>query len=497
MKTLLKRMSAVLLVLFIVVSLIPSSTIAAPASSKVYTTPTGYDEASDVRYSTSNVSGKQVVANWGARGEDCVFLTSYAANYYTGDYTYAKLSALTGGSSQSNASSSRLYQELQELLTSKHTFYTYYDGNKNVRNFYKYTDCVSNDTSKVALLYRGILVSSTWDGGNTWNQEHVWPQSKLSGSQQIGDIMHLRPSNPSENSSRGNTAYGEGSGYYNPGPSVRGDCARIVLYMYVRWGKTNTWGSSGVMQSADVLLKWMAEDPVDTWEMGRNDAVQSVTGVRNVFVDYPELAWQLFGQSVPSNVTTPSGNKGTSANPGGTTTPPVTNPPVTNPPVTNPPVTNPPVTNPVGTTPVATTPATTPVGTTPVATTPATQPSGNTTTPPVSQPSGDTNNDPQPTANPEPIPLATNAVVPPTLPKATEPSNRGNIIEGLDDILATILIIVGGIIVVGGAATALIVYFAVIRPKKMAAAAEVPAEETPDETPAEETPNETPTEENE
>jgi hypothetical protein len=68
------------------------------------------------------------------------------------------------------------------------------------------------------------------------------------------------------------------------------------------------WGSSGVMENLDILLKWMEEDPVDTWEMGRNDAVQSITGVRNVFVDYPEFAWLLFGREIPSDLVTPSGN---------------------------------------------------------------------------------------------------------------------------------------------------------------------------------------------
>ena len=72
------------------------------------------------------------------------------------------------------------------------------------------------------------------------------------------------------------------------------------------------------------LLAWMEEDPVDTWEMGRNDAVQSITGTRNVFVDYPEYAWLLFGREIPSDMTTPSGeaaggngNQGGSGNQGG------------------------------------------------------------------------------------------------------------------------------------------------------------------------------------
>ena len=43
-----------------------------------------------------------------------------------------------------------------------------------------------------------------------------------------------------------------------------------------------------------VLLKWMQQDPVDTWEMGRNDAVESISGNRNVFIDHPEFANMCF-----------------------------------------------------------------------------------------------------------------------------------------------------------------------------------------------------------
>lgn len=350
-----KKGLAMLLVLLIVFSLMPSVS-ASPSASFITTTPTGYDSADDVAYKTYSVSGKTVIANWGARGETCVFLSEKVEDYYTGSYEWEILSTVAGGTTQSNASSSSLYKQLQSLMAGTHTFYTYYDGNKNVRDYYKYTDCVSNDVSKVALLYRGGLVSSAWDGGSTWNQEHVWPKSKLSTSQQIGDIMHLRPANPSENSSRGNTNYGQSSGY-NPGKSVQGDCARMVLYMYVRWGATSTmWGSSGVMENLSTLLAWMEADPVDTWEMGRNDAVQSVTGVRNVFVDYPEYAWLLFGREVPEDMVTPSGeaSENTSGGNGSTTPtepttpsqPPATEPPATEPPATEPPATEPPVTEP-------------------------------------------------------------------------------------------------------------------------------------------------------
>lgn len=309
MKNLFKRMSAGLLALMIVISLLPASVSAA----KISTPATGYTKASDVNY----VKNGNYVLNWGARNETCVFLSTYAQNFYTGSYTFEQMSTLSGGSSQGNAPQSALYSSLKSLMTSKHTHKTSYGETKNQ---YRYTDCVSNNSSKISSFYSGTTLNGNWGSSPSWNREHTWPNSKGLGGSDEDDIMMLRPTATSENSSRGNTAYGESSGYFDPGESTRGDVARIVLYVYVRWGNTNyMWGKSGVMENMNVLLKWMKEDPVDTWEMGRNDAVQSITGTRNVFVDYPEYAWLLFGQDVPSGITTPSDNDGVTANPGGNT----------------------------------------------------------------------------------------------------------------------------------------------------------------------------------
>ncbi len=270
-------------------------------AAEIKTTATGYDSADDVVYKTAG----GYTVNWGARGEDCVFLSSRAVSFYTGNYTYATLSKNKGGSSQSNAPSSALYSALKNMMIAKHKTQTSYGA---TRDMYKYTDCVSNNYSQISSFYSGITLSGTWDSGKTWNREHTWPNSKGLGGNDENDIMMLRPTSVKENSSRGNTAYGQSGSYYDPGESVRGDCARIVLYVYVRWGNTsNMWGTSGVMENLNVLLKWMEEDPVDTWEMGRNDSVQSITGTRNVFVDYPEYAWLLFGKAIPENMSTPSG----------------------------------------------------------------------------------------------------------------------------------------------------------------------------------------------
>ncbi len=292
---------------------VPAFAVKTQETATAATTPTGYTEAGDVDY--DDFKSGNYIANWGAREEDCVFLTTYAQDFYAGSYVYESLSQVKGGTGKSDAPSSALYKSLQTLMSSKQHYQTSYEATKNL---FRYTDCLQGNSSKISSFYSGQMLSGTW--GTGWNREHTWPNSKgdKAGNGE-NDIMMLRPTSSSENSSRGNDAYGEAGGYYDPnelGQKLRGDCARIVLYVYVRWGCTNTgssynptdiFGQKGVIESLTLLLRWMQEDPVDTWEMGRNDAVQSITGTRNVFVDYPEYAWLLFGQDIPENMTTPSG----------------------------------------------------------------------------------------------------------------------------------------------------------------------------------------------
>ena len=316
--------------ILIILSLLLSVFTVPAAAADIITDPTGYTRAEDVQY----VTQRGYVVNWGARGEDCIFLSKYAVAYYTGSYTFENLSKNAGGSTQSNAPYSALYSALASMMKSKHSHTTSYG---ETRDLYKYTDCLKNDYAHISSFYSGIQLNGAWDSAATWNREHTWPNSKGLGGSDEDDIMMLRPTSVKENSSRGNTAYGQSGSYYDPGVAVRGDCARIVLYTYVRWGNTGKmWGTGGVMENMETLLRWMEEDPVDTWEMGRNDAVQSITGVRNVFVDYPEFAFLLFGRDVPENMSTPSDAEVT--NPGGSTgttpTTPSTKP--TTPPATQP-----------------------------------------------------------------------------------------------------------------------------------------------------------------
>ena len=316
MRTMTKRVFAFLTVLALCLSFLPAVEFSAQAATVDY------------------VYAGSYIKNWGTRGTTATFLSPNAEAFYEDNNTsYAALASLSGATSTGSVPSSPLFQELHELMFSNLDLWTSYSNNYDAtKEQYQYTDCQNNgktDGGKISSFYSGKSIGPAWDSGKTWNREHTWPNSKGTGASNTealreADIMMLRPASVSENSGRGNTAYGKSSGYYNPNEQsngtydLRGDVARIVLYVYTCWGGHSDakyhngaldymWGSSGVIESKEVLLEWMAADPVDTWELGRNDSVESITGTRNVFVDYPELAFELFNEDIPADFVSPSG----------------------------------------------------------------------------------------------------------------------------------------------------------------------------------------------
>ena len=488
MNSLLKRMSAGLLALFMVVSLlvgvIPADTFAA-----------------------------NYTYNTGTRHDYDVALSSQAQAYYTGDYTWDKLSNLAGGNENCLDMDNPLFDALHDLMTDTMTNRVTY---KSLPDYWKYTDA-SKGSSGTIWFY----VDNT--GSGSMSREHVWPKSHASFHEKDGgaDLHHLRPSISNVNSSRGNLIMGNvkgksGASVYQYGgktvlyrtssmcevnDNIKGDVARIFLYVWCRWEEPNLFMNTPnpvigpndsqndggkVIESLDTLLEWCALDPVDTWEMSRNDQIENVQGNRNVFIDYPEFAWLVFGQDVPTDLDTPSNNAsgGISGNPtggnsGGTTTPP-TNPPATNPPATQ--ATIPPATQSAGSQ-SATQPNAAPDATQPGVTPGASQPGG---APDASQPgTSEGASQPVSTKPKQPAPLPTNPV-----PDFEEPEK--------DNSTLWIIISIVAVVLIGGAVAAVII----IKRKKNVteaanSAAEVPIEEASvQEAPAEETSIET-TEENE
>ncbi len=149
-----------------------------------------------------------------------------------------------------------------------------------------------------------------------YNKEHVWPQSSFSkASPYVSDMHHLRISNSKTNSTRSNyyfnlpikttTAWEVGSNRFFPGDLDKGDIARMLMYMAVRYrndgfklivaqsGRTSDLPAR-TMGNLAVLLDWHLEDPVDAFEINRNNVIYGTQKNRNPFIDHPELFEEVF-----------------------------------------------------------------------------------------------------------------------------------------------------------------------------------------------------------
>ena len=196
------------------------------------------------------------------------------------------------------------------------------------------------------MVYKGISISKSDFASNEqadfWNREHVWAKShgNFSNYGELGaysDAHNLKPCDASVNSARGykdfdngGTAHDEATecNYTNstwePRAEVKGDIARIIFYMHTRYSGdtgepnlnvvdfTNTYPNAQ-MGKLSTLLEWNEQDPVDAFERNRNDVIYGWQNNRNPFVDYPELANQLWGNVAPNSIQFTNVNLGNAA----------------------------------------------------------------------------------------------------------------------------------------------------------------------------------------
>ena len=287
-------------------------------------------------------------------------------------------------SSLSGKSDSTLRAALTELLYTHHTIFIKYnwdfpydyDEDGNMLDIY--SDCGFNIHNTYTSDYKCCC--------DAINREHVVCQSNFGGSDnkdkvpQYSDRHHLYPVDGSANGHRSDLPFGEcaggehrscktastvypdegtstcalheygksgtptfradllnGGSVYEVGDEYKGDIARAILYMVVRYAdkahcrlpdgaknatttlKTENnypvtaWANTtkdkvGQMFSASLsinhglsaygkalLLKWHRQDPVSQKEIDRNNGIDTLQGNRNPFVDYPYLVEYLWG----------------------------------------------------------------------------------------------------------------------------------------------------------------------------------------------------------
>lgn len=201
-----------------------------------------------------------------------------------------------------------------------------------------------NDGRRVRLVYRDAWVPATPHDVGTcqyWNREHLWSRSHGVGSsgKDNTDLHHLRPSDCNVNSARNNLYFGscgtaaphsecdspahpeaafdteKDPRTFLPPRDVRGDVARAILYMDLRYDGDDAGSTTTDLIVSDCpeevpdgagmgylsqLLEWHLEDPPDDGERARNGKVcADWQGNRNPFVDFPELASIYHGGSRP------------------------------------------------------------------------------------------------------------------------------------------------------------------------------------------------------
>ena len=262
--------------------------------------------------------------------------TDYSSDY---DGYYKSInSSMTGGTNGT------LRQELTELIDNPKV-YKYSGADSNCLGYLLSTTDVDKD-GKMVLFYSQDKITPEKSG--RWNREHVWPQSLsggLYGKEGPGaDMHHIRPTAINTNSNRGNLKYGnvnhstakesrntdygtntlsgwyEG-GYFEPLDTVKGDAARICLYMYTCYYASGKLKISNVAKDIKTLVDWSNLDLPSEQEKIRNEKVYALQGNRNPYIDHPEWVNKIFGDG--SSVVPPStsssevitSNEVTSSNP--------------------------------------------------------------------------------------------------------------------------------------------------------------------------------------
>ncbi|GBD89323.1 extracellular ribonuclease precursor [bacterium BMS3Abin04] len=203
------------------------------------------------------------------------------------------------------------YSQYDETIVANYESQDNGDGTRSVFGVYSHYE----------YKYSGTF---TWD---VMSREHTWCQSWMPVDpndpverDEYSDQHHLFPVNQNNaNAIRSNYPLGEvvtadnvfleakrgtdadGHEVYEPRDPHKGDAARALLYMSVRYDDIDgydwsfNWLNNHIIndlgkapQDLNLLLQWNVQDPPDQWEIERNDYIQSIQENRNPFVDHPE-----------------------------------------------------------------------------------------------------------------------------------------------------------------------------------------------------------------
>ena len=199
----------------------------------------------------------------------------------------------------------------------------------DVKSILNNSDVNPENSNQVWLVYSEqprskIDFQNSSNGTGKWNREHTYPRSR-GGFNSIdldsyadgideywdtdidslrhanSDVHGIRAADSGENSSRGNKHYGDYNGPSNNLGSFKGDVARSVLFLSLRYngleivdGYPDLTGQLGDLQT---ILEWNNLDPVDDFEKNRNNVIYTWQNNRNPLIDFPDLVDYIWGEN--------------------------------------------------------------------------------------------------------------------------------------------------------------------------------------------------------
>ena len=265
---------------------------------------------------------------------------TYAVFAYNGtgaSRNYRQTSPLTGGVSTPatgegsyyiniNPSATSFISDLQNRIRNPYTIVDYALFDETMVANFAFTDTTAGK-KMATCVYSGERVLYTppfaWTPNTPFSREHTWCQSWMPSTSSLlpeyADQHHLFVVNQNlANAVRSNHPLGEvvnvtssylqgsygsdagGNLVYEPRESHKGNAARSLLYMSLRYNGVNglDWTFNRLNnfilpslnedpQDLQLLLQWHLQDPPDAEEIARNDYIQSIQGNRNPFIDRP------------------------------------------------------------------------------------------------------------------------------------------------------------------------------------------------------------------
>lgn len=213
-----------------------------------------------------------------------------------------------------------------------HTTFRYSSSETDTWDILKESDKDPANEDNVIMIYtqKSVNAAQEYNNGNGWTREHVWAKSRGDFGTDEGtgtDVHNLKPCLNDVNSDRGNRWFAESNVEYyydgdftgcyyggdtewtwEPADNQKGDIARIIFYMAVRYEgeygepdlevidylPDDSYTKQPYHARLSDLIAWHKADPVDDFERNRNNVIYNYQKNRNPFIDHPEfveLVW--------------------------------------------------------------------------------------------------------------------------------------------------------------------------------------------------------------